>query len=95
MAHEATDQGVDMGIGHGSHRSKGIKIYQGKLIFPRLGDVILQNDTQCCSQRMPTPATAWGWHHRPSDFYCTQSRNATIAQDIIRDNWQRAVAVLH
>jgi hypothetical protein len=95
LAHEAIDNGVDVVIGHGPHRDKGIEMYQGKPIVYSLGDCMLQNDMPVFQPADVYAHYGSGWNHTPSDLYCARSRNATVAQDITRDNWQSAVAVLH
>ncbi len=94
IAHEAIDNGVDVFIGHGPHRDKGIEIYKGRPIFYSIGDFILQNDT-------PEFQTADGyarygltWENTPADFYDARSLEQTVAQDINPENWQSHVAVL-
>ena len=95
MAHEAIDNGVDVFIGHGPHRDKGIEIYKGKPIFYSIGDFILQNDTPIYQPSDAYARYGLGWENTPSDFYFTRSRNETVAQDINRENWQSAVAVVN
>ena len=95
MAHEAIDNGVDVFIGHGPHRDKGIEIYKGKPIFYSIGDFILQNDTPVFQPSDAYARYGLGWENTPSDFYFTRSRNETVAQDINRENWQSAVAVVN
>ena len=95
IAHEAIDNGVDVFIGHGPHRDKGIEIYKGKPIFYSIGDFILQNDTPVFQPADAYARYGLGWDNTPADFYDTRSRNQTVAQDINRENWQSAVATLN
>jgi poly-gamma-glutamate synthesis protein (capsule biosynthesis protein) len=95
LAHEAIDNGVDVFIGHGPHRDKGIEIYKGKPIFYSLGDFILQNDTPVFQPADAYARYGLDGNHTPSDFYFTRSRDQSVAQDINRENWQSAVARLN
>ena len=46
LAHAAIDHGVDIFIGHGLHRLRGIEIYKGKPIFCSLGNFFFQLDLE-------------------------------------------------
>ncbi len=92
VAHDAIDAGVDVFIGHGPHRDRGIEIYQGKPIFYSIGDFILHNDTPEFQPASGYERYGLGWDNTPADFYFTRSRNETVAQDINKENWQSFVA---
>ena len=94
LAHEAIDSGVDVVVGHGPHRDRGIEIYRGKPIFYSLGDFILQNDTPLFPPADAYASYGLGTGHTPADFYFKRSQNESVAQDITPEWWQSALAVL-
>ena len=94
-AHRFRDElGVDVFIGHGPHRDKGIEIYNGKPIFYSIGDFILQNDTVLLqpSDAYSRYGLDW-WEATPADYYDARSGKQTRGQDVGAVYWQSIVAL--
>lgn len=92
MSHEAIDNGVDVVIGHGPHRDRGIEIYRGKPIFYSLGDFILQTDSIARQPADNYERFGLAADSLVSDFYAARTAGGT--SEVRRVSWISFVPVL-
>lgn len=93
LAHAVVDAGVDVVVGHGPHRDRGIEIYRGKPIFYALGNFIMHNDTV---ERMPHDSLVLyglGHEHVAADLMDARSRGRH-AEEAPGPGWWSAVPVV-
>ncbi|GAB3161904.1 CapA family protein [Myceligenerans halotolerans] len=72
FAHRAIEEGADIFVGHGWHRTLGIEIYQGKPIFYGLGNFFAQSEFL---------------EHVPSDSYETWGHDVDRLTTLTPDMW--------
>lgn len=72
FAHRAIDEGADVYLGHGWHRTLGIEIYKGKPIFYGLGNLFAQSAFL---------------EHVPADGYETWGHDADSLPSLSPDMW--------
>lgn len=72
FAHRAIDEGADIYLGHGWHRTLGIEIYRGKPIFYGLGNFFAQSAFL---------------EHVPADAYETWGHDADALPSLTPDTW--------
>ncbi|MWA04775.1 CapA family protein [Actinomadura sp. LD22] len=72
FAHRAIEEGADVFVGHGWHKTLGIEIYQGKPIFYGLGNFFAQSEFL---------------EHVPSDSYETWGHDVDRLPTLTPDMW--------
>ncbi len=95
VARGCIDNGVDVFIGHGPHRDRGIEIYKGKPIFHSLGDFILENDTPLRMPHENMLRVGLGWDNTPADFYDSRiAIRGGAGQEGTITYWESVVAIV-